>query len=113
MDINVYSVNELTDEKLNDLIRTKSSFVLTDVTHMKHTVKKVEELIEMKDMKCRVYTKGRVATVAAAAIPVSPAVIGGWLSAAAIGVHNLATYDPDYELAKNPIKSELEVNYKR
>lgn len=113
MDISVYSVKEMSDKELFELLDQKKSFTLTDVEHQKKTVLKLESEIENRGMKCRVYTKGRSATVAAAAIPVSPTVIGGWASALAIGVHNLTTYDPDYEIAKNPIKNSLDINYKK
>ena len=36
-------------------------------------------------------------------------------AATAVGtaVHNLATYDPDYEIGKNPIKSKITVTFKK
>ena len=113
MDVNIYAIDELPDEKFSHLIESRKSFTLTNITHMKKTVLKIESLIEAKGLKCRVHTKGRAATVAAAAIPVSPAVLGGWLSGIAIGVHNLATYDPDYEIGKNRLSKELDVKYKK
>ena len=48
-------------------------------------------------MKCRVYQKGRSiigGVLTAIAPPVGVAILG------ATGVHNLATYDPDYEIRK-------------
>ncbi len=113
MDINVYALSDISDDKIEQLINSKQSFTLTGVSHMKKAVATIERKIERKGLKCRVYTKGRAATVGAAAIPFSPTVIGGWLAGAAIGVHNLATYDPDYELAKKPLSNELEVNFKK
>jgi len=113
MDINVYALSDIADEKIDQLISNKQSFTLTGVSHMTKAVATLERQIENKGLKCRVYTKGRAATIGAAAIPVSPTVIGGWLAGAAIGLHNLATYDPDYELAKKPLSNELEINYKK
>jgi len=34
-------------------------------------------------------------------------------SAVAIGVHNLSTWNPDYEIGKNYIKRRLSVKYKK
>jgi hypothetical protein len=113
MDINVYALSDISDDKIDQLISSKQSFTLTGVSHMKKAVATLERKIERKGLKCRIYTKGRAATVGAAAIPFSPTVIGGWLAGAAIGVHNLATFNPDYEIAKKPISKELEISYKK
>ncbi|MDL8858720.1 hypothetical protein QS933_26535, partial [Escherichia coli] len=37
----------------------------------------------------------------------------GAVSAAAIGVHNLATWNPDYEIGKNYVKRTISVRYKK
>jgi hypothetical protein len=113
MDINVYNINTVPDEKIDQLIDNKETFTLTGVKHMRKAVAAIEKKIEGKGLKCRVYLEGRAVSVGAAAIPASPTVIGGWLAAAAIGVHNLATYNPDYEIAKNPVTNKLEVKYKK
>ena len=113
MDIGVYSIDEISDKEIDELLSKRKSFTLENIVHMSRSVLVIEKLIENKGLKCRVYTKGRSATVAAAAIPVAPTVIGGWIAAAAIGVHNLATYDPDYEICKNTLGNTLEVNYKK
>ena len=111
MDISVYRIKSISDEKLKELLKTHQSFVLEDIDrlNMADAVKTVEKLIESLGMKCRIYTKGRVAGLAAElAVPVV-----GWAAAAAIGVHNLATWDPDYEVAKNLITGTLTIQYKR
>ena len=115
MDNGVYSIKSITNEKIASLIQQRASFVLNDVDtiHMSESVKTVEKIIESKGLSCRVYLKGRSATVAAAAIPISPTVIGGWAAALAIGAHNLATWNPDYEIAKNPVASNLSISYKK
>ena len=80
---------------------------------MKESVLSLERLIEKRGLRCRIYMKGRASTVAAAAIPVSPTVIGGWLAGIGIAAHNIATWSPDYEIAKNPLTSTLTVTYKK
>lgn len=102
----------ISDEKIRELVRRNKSFIL-NINDMSEAVKKVEEIIEKAGMSCRIYTEYRMATIATAAIPVSPMVIGGVLAAISIGIHNLATYDPDYEIAKNPVKKTLTVTYKK
>lgn len=71
----------------------------------------LEKVIESKGMKCRVYTKGRIATLAATVATAPPVVIGGLVAGIAIGAHNLATWNPDYEIAKNPATGALSVTY--
>lgn len=115
MDINVYSIKQVSNEKISSLINTKSSFVLEDIDRLNigEAVESLEKIIESKKMSCRVYSKGRAATVAAIALPISPAVLGGWAAAVAIGAHNLATWNPDYEIAKNLATGTLTVTYKK
>ncbi len=67
----------------------------------------VERTIGAEGMTSRVYTKGR-----ATALLVSmalPAV--GVATTAAIAAHNLATINPDYEIAKRPIDGVLRLAY--
>jgi hypothetical protein len=115
VDLNVYSFNSVSDKEFLDLISQRESFVLEGIqrTNMGEAVRKVEMLIESRGLKCRVYLKGRSATVAAVAMPVSPLAIGGWLSGIAIGIHNIATWNPDYEIAKNLATGTLTLSYKK
>jgi hypothetical protein len=80
---------------------------------MSEAVESLEKTIESRGLSCRVYTKGRAASIAAAAIPTPVTVLGGWASAIAIGVHNVATWNPDYEIAKNLAMGTLTVDYKK
>jgi hypothetical protein len=115
MDIGVYSIKVISDEKISSLINDKQSFVLEDIAsrNIGEAVRAVERVIESKGLKCRVYLKGRSATVAAAASSMTPVALGGWASAIGIGLHSLATWDPDYEIAKNPATGTLTVTYKK
>lgn len=57
----------------------------------------VENRCEALEMKCRVYQNGRSiigGVLTAIAPPTGGAILG------TMGVHNLATYDPDYEIRK-------------
>lgn len=115
MDIGVYSIKSISDARIGALIDERKSFVLEDIGRLNFSeaVETIEKAIESKGLKCRVYTKGRSATVAAAAIPISPTVLGGWASAIGIGIHNLATWNPDYEIAKNLATGTLTVTCKK
>ena len=115
MDIAVYKIDGLTNDQIGIFIDQKKSFVIEDIsrTNMGEAINTVEKIIEDKGLKCRVYTKGRSATVAAAAIPASPTVIGGWAAALGIGIHNVLTWNPDYEIAKNPATGTLSIICKK
>lgn len=103
MDISVYSINSISNEAVSELIAERRSFVLENVARlsMSEAIETLEKIIESKGMTCRVYTKGRVAAVGVFAVPnpVTAAVSLG--TAAFIGAHKLATFNPDYEIAKN------------
>ena len=115
MDIGVYSIKSVSNEKIRSFIEDKKSFILEDieVLNMSEAIETLEKEIESNGLSCRVYLKGRAATMAAAAIPISPTVLGGWAAGIAIGIHNLATWNPDYEIAKNPATGTLTVTYKK
>jgi hypothetical protein len=107
-----HKLHHLDDEAVIALIKKKDSFTLTHVKNFSQTVKRVERLIESQGLSCRIYTAGRSTTMAAA-LASGPAVLFGLGSAAAIAAHNLATINPDYEIAKYPLADKLEVNYKK
>ncbi len=111
MDYSVYSIDTITDAKINELISSHTSFVLENIArlNMSEAVESIERKIENRGMKCRVYTKGRSAALAGElAVP-----LVGWAAAAAIGLHNLATWDPDYEIGKNLLTGTLTIEYKK
>ncbi|WP_294765220.1 hypothetical protein [uncultured Rhodoferax sp.] len=111
MDYSVYSINAISNEKVGELLDQRKSFVLEDIArlNMVEAVETIEKAIESRGLKCRVYTKGRAASlVGELAVPMV-----GWAAAAAMGIHNLMTWNPDYELAKNLITGTLTVEYKR
>lgn len=114
-DISVHSIKNLTDQKIKEMVNKKLSFIINDIDRLKMSgaVKLVEKIIEENGLKCRVYTQGRSAALAGAVIPNPVTVLGGWAAGIAIGVHNIATWDPDYEIAKNVANGAIRVNYKK
>lgn len=96
---------------LSRLIYERKSFVIENVSDVSETVKRVEHEIEKTKLSCRVYTEYRSTALAGSLW--SPTVILGVASAVAIGVHNLSTWNPDYEIGKNYIKRRLSVKYKK
>ncbi|MEL7293135.1 MAG: hypothetical protein ABG776_05310 [Cyanobacteria bacterium J06555_13] len=105
-----YAYHEISSEEIKALLTKRASFVLTNVTSMNQSVQELEAIIEGEGLSCRIYTAGRSASMAAT---FSPAALWGIASAAAIAAHNLATLNPDYEVAKYPVTDKLEVNFKK
>lgn len=72
----------------------------------------VENKIETNGLTCHIYTLGRIGAA-------GWSVLGGItgvvriLSAASIALHNLATYNPDYEIEKYPFNNKIIVTYKK
>jgi hypothetical protein len=91
------------------LIRSKESFEVAGLSgRLSSAVTTVENKIESNGMTCRIYTFGRVAAVGGSFFGVI-----GLASAAGIAAHNLATFNPDYEIAKYPIDNHIVVKYKK
>lgn len=101
---------EMLQERIEELIRGHESFEIVDVKSCKQgtVVDIVKRTIEANGLKCRIRTSGRGFVAAALAIPT----LGGSLAAfGAIGIHNLATRNPDYEVIKKLIGSDVRVVY--
>ncbi|MBL6972988.1 MAG: hypothetical protein ISR67_01225 [Sulfurimonas sp.] len=116
MDIGVYSIDKINNNDIKEKISNRESFILKDIENSfwGETLQTVEDIIESKDLKVRVFTKGRKASMAAmAATPIPSVFLSGLASSLAIGVHNLATWNPDYEIAKNQITGTLTITYKK
>ena len=113
-DLLVLESDELREEgKLSRLIRTHDSFQVVDIKSMSAVVKTIEKEIEKQGMKVRVYSEYRAAAIAGGLIPtgITQAIAIG--TAATTAVHNLATFNPDYEIAKNKPMSRVTVTYKK
>ncbi|MBL0560978.1 hypothetical protein [Aeromonas hydrophila] len=105
--------DDLDTDKLTALISSRLSFEVTGLSgRMSSAVSKIENAIEPAGLTCRVYTRGRIAAAGASLLG-GPAGVAGVISAAGIAVHNLATYNPDYEIAKHLVDNTLSVLYKK
>lgn len=72
----------------------------------------MDTAIESLGLSCRIYTKGRIAAAGATVFGGVTGVLGA-VSAVGIAAHNLATYDPDYEVIKHMVDNKLSVVYQR
>lgn len=101
-----YTMKDLEKEDtLAKLIAERDSFKIIGLTGtVLKTVEIVETAIENANLRCRVFTSGRSKSL------FSPFV---FYSAVVLAAHNLATYDPDYEIEKHLVDSMLTVTYKR
>ncbi|MBD3666529.1 MAG: hypothetical protein HUJ16_01100 [Kangiella sp.] len=113
IDIPKFTSDELTTEKLGELISNKSSFQVVAVKNIGAVVNKLEGMIEKKNLRCRVYTEYRTASLASMAIPTGVTQLAGFASAVGIAAHNLATLNPDYEIGKNKPAGRVTVIYKK
>ena len=113
VDIKKITAAELDVKTIDALIDARDSFQVVAVTNISAVVTALEGRIEKKDLSCRVYTEFRSAALTAAVIPTPVTVLGGWAAGVAIGAHNLATWNPDYEIAKNKAMSNVTVTYKK
>lgn len=112
MDTGVYSASSITNEEISKLISQKKTFTIKDIpaSTFGNTVETVEKLIEAQELSCRVYVAGRIAAFGAAT---AWTMLGGIAAGLAIAAHNIATYNPDYEIAKHFITNKLIITYKK
>lgn len=114
MDVNVYTAAEASNDQLAIKIKNRESFIIEEIklNRFASTVKTLEKIIESQGLKCRIYTTGRIATTGLA-------FLGGWsaiagvVSGATIAAHNIATWNPDYEIGKDLTSSKITVTYKK
>ncbi|MGX2975545.1 hypothetical protein ACWIUH_11235 [Ursidibacter arcticus] len=93
------------------LIDSRQSFEICGVKteDMLDITEVLEKYIESQYLKCRIYTKNRI--VAGMAGLLNPAL--GIFSLASIAAHNILTYDPDYEIARDIANNRISVVYKK
>ena len=94
--------------QIGGLIASRRSFTVQGLGgKMLEVTDFIESQIERKDLRCRIFTKGRLAAAGGGAL------LGGagLLGLVGIAAHYLATLNPDYEIARNPIDHEIEVTY--
>ncbi|MBU0721457.1 hypothetical protein KJ877_08945 [bacterium] len=113
VDIENYTSDDLTSEKLSNLVDNRKSFKVVAVKDIGFMVNKIEGAIEKQDLSCRVYSEFRSAAMGAVAIPTPVTIFGGLAAMVGTAAHNLATFNPDYEIGKNKIKNTVTVIYKK
>ncbi|MDP2227636.1 MAG: hypothetical protein Q8J78_09195 [Moraxellaceae bacterium] len=111
IDDKVVTSNELTTSLIDAQIAAFQSFKVVAVADISKVVTEIEGRIEKAGLTCRVFTEYR-----------STALVGSfWGPTALLGVaagigmaaHNLATFNPDYEIGKNKLAGTITVTYKR
>jgi len=103
--------NEINSSRVSELIDNHKSFEIVGLSgRMSSAVSTIENIIESKNLSCRIYTKGRVAAAGGSLFGGITGVLGV-ASAIGMAVHNLATLNPDYEIAKHQIDNKLSVTY--
>ena len=106
IDIEKYTSEDITTEKLSELIAKKASFQIVAVKNIS-SGNKVEGAIEKK-IRCRVYTEYRAAF--SKFRDPNRAYVAGFASVIGIAAHNLATFNPDYEIERtNPLRSDRHI----
>lgn len=98
-------------EQVENLIDTRQSFEICGVAvgDMLELCSDLEKYIESQNLKCRVYTKNRLA--AGLSYVLNPA--WGILSLTSIAAHNILTYDPDYEIYRDIANKRVGVEWKK
>ena len=105
------SFNVIGNGKLEELVKQKKSFEVVGTSgKMSEAVNIVETAIESLGLSCRIYTKGRIAAAGATVFGGVTGALGA-VSAVGIAAHNLATYNPDYEVVKHVVDNKLSVIY--
>lgn len=96
--------------KLDHLISNRKSFILIgiEIDDLMDASKLVELAVEAQGLKCRVYTRNR----AYAAGALAWTGVGLLASLGSIAIHNLATFNPDYEIGRCVVDNRLYVNYR-
>jgi hypothetical protein len=105
--------NDLATPKLTQAINSKEPFEVVGLGgQFLEAVRIVEKKIELTGMTCRIYTVGRIG-LAVGSLAGGFTGIFGLTSATSIAIHNLLTFDPDYEIQKYPTHNRFVVQYKK
>lgn len=113
IDIKKFTSDELDKHQLKSLIEERNSFIVVAVRDIPSVVNRIEGEIEKQNFSCRVYTEYRSAAIAGMAVPTGITQVAGLAAAVGIGVHNLFTLNPDYEIGKNQVNNTVTVLYKK
>lgn len=95
---------------LSRLVADHETFVIYGLSgKILEATELVEKEIERQKKSCRIYTRNRIAgAVATSWVPVL-----SWANFIAIAAHNIATYNPDYEIGKDLAGNRVYVTYKK
>lgn len=105
------SVNNL--EVAWKMIKNHETFAISDAINTSDIARKIESIIESMNMKCRVYTANRSIAMLSTLIPTPFTLAMGTFSLVSIGIHNLVTWNPDYEIIKCIVDNQVVVVYKK
>ena len=107
------SYDELNWSKITKMIQKNKSFEIIGLSgNLIDTVSTLENVIESENLSCRIYTYGRVASAGATLVG-GVTGLAGLASVVGMAAHNIATFNPDYEIAKHLVDNKLTVSYKK
>ena len=106
MDITIRNYQSL----YKDLIDKCASFEIyqVPVSDMFHVCRVLEEYIEIKNLKCRIYTENRYVGILSSVLNKQY----GILTAVFMLAHNLLTLDPDYIISRDIVNNRVRVKSK-
>lgn len=102
------------EEKIKEALSERKTFrVICPSGSQSFAAEWLEHEIERKGFKCRIYTSNRASVLAAGIIPTGITQVTAIAAGVFMAAHNLATFNPDYEISKDPIGSGITVTYKK
>lgn len=104
---------DLLADSTRELIVNHESFEVVGLRgRMGSAINQLEYLIESEGLSCRVFTYGRIASASTIVFSGITGLVG-LASTVGIAVHNIATFNPDYEIAKHLVEKKLVVKFKK
>ena len=97
----------------DDMIKAQQSFKVIGIKNMTSAAAELENKIEKLGLTCRVYTENRFASLGLALIPTGVTQLAAIGSAVGMLAHNIVTFNPNYELAKNLVDNSIKVICKK
>ncbi|MDR0355095.1 MAG: hypothetical protein LBJ64_05100 [Deltaproteobacteria bacterium] len=99
--------NTASEQMIKNLLNSKSNFTMSaDRGDLMQACARIERYCDECGFTSRVYTKGRLLG-SLVALPLTP------FAAVATAVHNIATLNPDFEIARNIATNTVTVTYKK
>ncbi|OUI78054.1 hypothetical protein HK18_10945 [Commensalibacter intestini] len=115
MESKFFAINEqeISEELILDLVNNKINFRVFNITDITATVDFLEKTIESQKFSVRVYTENRSAVLAGGLIPTGFTQLAALGAGIGFALHNLATYNPDFEIGKSIGHDRITVTYKK